>query len=157
MLVKLSTGVNFTNVLRAAFPLIFFWLKKCLHKRLGEKSCKKTLKHKKYLVKLKIGHEREPFDHFHRRTRSISTSRLGLSRQGVNFINILRAAFAPVDPKSIKRYWQLDWILTLLWATGIELKYVGEIEPRCQFHQHFTCAFCTNIFVHQKITKQKCN
>jgi len=39
---------------------------------------------------------------------------------GVNFINILRAAFAPVDPKSVKRYWQLDWILTLLEATGVK-------------------------------------
>jgi len=27
---------------------------------------------------------------------------------GVNFINILRAAFAPLDPKSVKRYCQLD-------------------------------------------------
>ncbi len=25
-------------------------------------------------------------------------------RPGVNFINILQAAFAPVDPKSVKRY-----------------------------------------------------
>jgi hypothetical protein len=37
---------------------------------------------------------------------------------GVNFITVLRAAFAPLDPKSIKRYWQLDWILMLLRATG---------------------------------------
>jgi len=35
---------------------------------------------------------------------------------GVNFINVLGAAFAPVDPKSVKRYWQLDWILMLLEA-----------------------------------------
>ncbi len=51
---------------------------------------------------------------------------------GVNFI-ILRAAFVPVDPKSVKRYLQLDWILTLLGATSVKtiLKYVGEIEPRC--------------------------
>ena len=50
---------------------------------------------------------------------------------GVNFINVLWAAFAPVDPKSVKRYWQLDWILTLLGATGVKAvrKYVGEIEP----------------------------
>jgi len=38
----------------------------------------------------------------------------------VNFINVLRAAFAPVDPKSVKRYWQLDWILMLLGATGVK-------------------------------------
>jgi len=52
--------------------------------------------------------------------------------QGVNFINILRAAFAPVDPKSVKRYWQLDLILKLLGSMGVKAvsKYVGEIEPR---------------------------
>jgi len=51
---------------------------------------------------------------------------------GVNFIIALRAAFVPVDPKSVKRYWQLDWILTLLGATGIKAvcKYVGEIETK---------------------------
>jgi len=50
---------------------------------------------------------------------------------GVNFINILWAAVAPVDPKSVKRYWQLDWILMLLGAMGVKAvrKYVGEIEP----------------------------
>jgi len=49
-----------------------------------------------------------------------------------NFINILRAAFAPVDPKSVKRYWQLDWILTLLGATGVKAvrKYVGGNRKR---------------------------
>jgi hypothetical protein len=26
----------------------------------------------------------------------------------------------------------------------------------CQFHQHFTCPFCANIFA-QKITKPNCN
>ncbi len=34
--------------------------------------------------------------------------------------------------KRVKRYWQLDWILTLLWATAVKAahKYVGEIDPR---------------------------
>jgi len=51
---------------------------------------------------------------------------------GVNFINVLHAAFAPVDPKSVKRYWQLDWILMFLGATGIKAahKYVVEIDYR---------------------------
>jgi len=51
---------------------------------------------------------------------------------GVNFINVLWAALMPVDPKSVKRYWRLDWILMLLGATGVKAsrKYVGEIEPR---------------------------
>ncbi len=49
---------------------------------------------------------------------------------GVNFINVLQAGFAPIDPKSVKRYWQLDWILHLLGATREKAvcKYVGEIE-----------------------------
>jgi len=56
------------------------------------------------------------------------------STLGINFINVLWAAFVPVDPKSVKRYWQLDWILTLLGVTGVKAvhKYVGEIEPRFQ-------------------------
>jgi len=29
---------------------------------------------------------------------------------GVNFINILCSNFVSVDPKRVKRYWQLDWI-----------------------------------------------
>ncbi len=55
----------------------------------------------------------------------------GVETPSVNFINILQAAFMPVDPKSVKRYWQLDWILTLLGATRVKVvhKYVGEIEP----------------------------
>ncbi len=50
---------------------------------------------------------------------------------GVDFINFLWAAFAPVYPKSIKRYWWPDWTLTLLGATGVKAvcKYVVEIEP----------------------------
>jgi hypothetical protein len=39
---------------------------------------------------------------------------------GVNFTNILRTAFAHVDPKSVKRYWGFDWILTLLGATSVK-------------------------------------
>jgi hypothetical protein len=64
----------------------------------------------------------------------------GLAKQDfytprINFINILRAAFAPVDLKSVKRYWQHDWIVTLLGAMGVKAvrKYVGEIEPWDQF------------------------
>jgi len=37
-----------------------------------------------------------------------------------------------VDPKSVKRHWQLDWVLTLWGATGVKAacKYVDEIDPR---------------------------
>ncbi len=78
---------------------------------------------------------------------------------GVNFINVLWAAFAPVDPKSVKRYWQLDWTLTLLGATCTKAahKFVGEINPRRQFHQHFLLAAFAQIFFQQKITKPNCN
>ncbi len=39
---------------------------------------------------------------------------------GLNFINVLCTAFTHVDPKSIKRYWQLDWVLMLWGATGVK-------------------------------------
>jgi len=56
-----------------------------------------------------------------------------MQKPGVNLINILLAAFMLVGPKSAKQICQLDWILTLLGATGVKSvhKYVGEIEPRC--------------------------
>jgi len=47
---------------------------------------------------------------------------------GVNFINNLWAAFALVDPKSVKRCWRLDWILTLFGS--YERKYVDKIDHR---------------------------
>ncbi len=51
---------------------------------------------------------------------------------GVNFINILRAAFRLVDPKSVKRYLRLGWVLMLWGAIGVKAacKYVDEIDPR---------------------------
>jgi len=56
-------------------------------------------------------------------------------RPSVNFINALRVAFAPVDPKSLKRHWQLDWILG---ATGVKAVRMcwwnwarGSISPTC--------------------------
>jgi len=39
---------------------------------------------------------------------------------GVDLINILLKAFACADPKNSKRYWQLDWILTLLGSLCIK-------------------------------------
>jgi len=39
---------------------------------------------------------------------------------GVNFINILRPAFMLTDPKSAKRYWQLNWIFTLLESARVK-------------------------------------
>ncbi len=59
---------------------------------------------------------------------------------GVNFINILHTAFAPIEPKSVKRYWQLAWILKLLGATGVKAahKYVGEIDPWFIWDDHLS-------------------
>ena len=39
---------------------------------------------------------------------------------GVNIINVLCTTFALVGPKSVKRYWQLDWVLTLWGTTGVK-------------------------------------
>ncbi len=41
-------------------------------------------------------------------------------RRGVNFINVIRTAFAHVDPKSVKRYGGFDLILTLLGDTSVK-------------------------------------
>jgi len=73
---------------------------------------------------------------------------------GVNFINVLRAAFVPVDSKSVKRYWQLDWILTLLGATGVKAarKYVGEIEP---WSSYFTMHWFRNSLFSAHMTENK--
>jgi len=63
--------------------------------------------------------------------------RSGRDRDGVNFINILWEAFTVADHKSAKRYWQLDWIFTLLGSLHIKdaCKHVGKIDTWCQFHQ----------------------
>ncbi len=60
---------------------------------------------------------------------------------GLNFINVLRTAFMCVDPKRVKRYWQLDWVLTLWGATSIKAlcKYVDEIDPWAQRHKQIPC------------------
>jgi len=54
---------------------------------------------------------------------------------GLNFINVLLTAFTLVDPKSVKRYWQLDWVL-MLWGTmGVKVvrKHIDEIDPSFLF------------------------
>jgi len=38
----------------------------------------------------------------------------------LNFINVLRTAFTLADPKSVKRYWGLDWVLTLLGSACVK-------------------------------------
>ncbi len=55
----------------------------------------------------------------------VSSQRVWRSRRRspcsvVNFINVLHKAFTHIDPKSVKRYRRLDWVLTLWGATGIK-------------------------------------
>ncbi len=50
-----------------------------------------------------------------------------------------RTAFTRADPKSVKRYWWLYWVLTLWGATGVKAarKYFDEIDP--QWASGFFC------------------
>ncbi len=57
-------------------------------------------------------------------------------KSGVNFINVLGTTFVHVDPKSVKRYWQLDCVLTLSGSMS------AKADHRCQFHQCSTYSFC---------------
>ena len=61
----------------------------------------------------------------------------------VDFINVQRTAFTLVDPETAKNTVKSSVFFTLLGSTSVkpDYKYVGEIEPRCQFHQHFIIAF----------------
>ncbi len=50
---------------------------------------------------------------------------------GVDFINVLRTAFTLIDPKSVKRCWWLDWVLTLLGSLRAQKLYV-----KCWWNWH---------------------
>ncbi len=82
MLMKLTTDVNFTNVLQSSF-----------YARRFRKSTKIQLSHQ-YLFTLS-GSE------------SVKAVRRTLMKltTGVNFTNVLLAGFALTDPKSAKRQW----------------------------------------------------
>jgi len=47
-------------------------------------------------------------------------------REMHNFINVLLTAFTLADPKSVKRYWRLDWLLRILttWLTLTLLRII---------------------------------
>jgi len=55
------------------------------------------------------------------------------STPGVDFINILCTAFMLVDPKSVKRYWQLDWVLTLSGSASAKAvrRTLMKLTPGC--------------------------
>jgi len=59
-------------------------------------------------------------DQFYAFLKIASALSFALSGSGLNLINVLRTAFTLVDPESIKRYWQLDWVLTLWGAAGVK-------------------------------------
>jgi len=77
-------------------------------------------------------------------------------RPGLYLINVLLAAFAPVDPKSVKRYWQFDWFLTLLGSTSIKAVRwtLMKSTPGSLIHQHFTCSsYKCRSQMHKKTVK----
>jgi len=80
---------------------------------------------------------------------------------GVNFINILRTAFTLVGPKSVKRYWRLDWVLTLWGTTGVKAvrRTLMKSSPGVNFinvlRTNFLYErwFCSFFYVH--VTREK--
>jgi len=64
---------------------------------------------------------------------------------GVNFINILQAAFTHQDPKSAKNTVKFPVFFCAfgIWAHKSCLKNVDEIDPRDQFHQCSMYSFYT--------------
>ncbi len=46
----------------------------------------------------------------------------------VNFFNILGSVFTWEDSTSTKRYWQRDWIFTLLGSACVKATHIGEID-----------------------------
>jgi len=88
--------------------------------------------------------------------------------QGDNFINVLWAAFAHVDPKSIKRYWGFDWILTLSGSThvkavrrtllklspGVSTFYSSLFRKKVLWAAFFSLHFSFVIFWHKNILEK---
>jgi len=56
------------------------------------------------------------------------------SRSGIDFSNILQAAYDRRDPKSAKRYWWRDCLYALMCIKGV-CEHVSEIDCCSQFHQ----------------------
>jgi len=62
--------------------------------------------------------------------------KVSFPRPGVDFANVLQAAFERKDPKSAKRHWQLDCFWESLPVKALR-KHVGEIYPRRQSYKKF--------------------
>jgi len=67
----------------------------------------------------------------------------------VNFINVFCVAFTREDPKSVKWYWWLDWVLTLLWSTHVKAAGGTLMKLSPSVTKMFTSSFCVNLFVIQ--------
>jgi len=61
----------------------------------------------------------------------------------VNFTNILQAAFMRADPKSAKKL--LNWTVFFALLGSGQVKTVGEIDPRSQFHLNFKSSFSADF------------
>ncbi len=74
-----------------------------------------------------------------------------MKRPGVNFIKVLRAAFVRADPKSVKRYWQLNWIFTLLGSAHVKaaLRMLMKLTPgrgrKCEIWTIYVSAFLSFV------------
>ena len=68
-----------------------------------------------------------------------------LPTAGINFTNILRAAFRCADPKSTKKTVKLSSFFALLGSAPAKAAHRMwvKLTPRCQFYPHFT----SSIFV----------
>ncbi len=55
---------------------------------------------------------------------------------GVNFINVLRAAFMRPHPNSTKRYWRLNWNFTLSGSACVKavLRMLMKLSPGVNFY-----------------------
>ncbi len=73
------------------------------------------------------------------------------SQHGVDFTNILQAAFAYADPKSAKRNWWLDCLFALLGSVRDKAlrKHVGEFNMEKQWKVCFT------KFSHKRLLRKK--
>jgi len=67
--------------------------------------------------------------------------RASFMRAGVNFNNILWAAFTHEDPKSIKRHWWLDSLFCTFGICFHKSMHVVENDTSCQFHKHLWASF----------------
>jgi len=67
----------------------------------------------------------------------------------VDFTNALHLAFTPTDHKSVKRYWRLNWIFTLLRS--------ARIKAARRTLMKLTCELSENLLAHSVWWKNQCS